>query len=95
MHAAIKLILGIILVLIGLWLLVPATPMFAAIKPASWSILNWWDEFKIVLKGIIPPIVIILGVLIVWIESEELKSPVVPEPEEQPKPKEKPAKKKK
>ncbi len=92
MHAAIKLVFGLILILLGLWLLVPVgAPVLTAVKPASWAMFDWWSEFKTVLKGIIPPVVIILGLLIVWIESEELKSPVVPEPEAKPEP----AKKKK
>lgn len=106
MHAGIKLIFGLILILLGLWLLVPATPFFGAVKPASWATiggisLDWWSEFKTVVKGVIPPIIVILGILIVWIEGEELKSPVVPEPKVEPvskkppKKKAKPAKKKK
>ncbi len=85
MHAGIKLLIGIILILLGFWLLVPAdSAVLSVIKPASISniggiSLDWWSEFKTVLKGVIPPIVIILGILIVWIESEELKSPVIPE----------------
>lgn len=101
MHAGIKLIFGLILILLGLWLLVPVGALFiGAIKPASWAMiggisLDWWTEFKTVVKGIIPPVVIIMGILIVWIESEELKSPVIPEPEVKETPKKKPAKKKK
>lgn len=101
MHAAIKLIFGLILILVGLWLLVPAVPAFSMIKPATWThvggiSLDWWDEFATVVKGIIPPMVIILGILIVWIEGEELKAPIVPEPKAEPsKPEKKPARKKK
>jgi thiol:disulfide interchange protein len=84
MHAGIKLIFGIILILIGLWLLVPAGGAFTAIKPATYwgSMFDWWSEFKTVVKGVVPPIIVILGLLIVWIEGEELKSPVVPEVEQ-------------
>lgn len=107
MHAGIKLIFGLILILFGLWLLVPVgAPILGVVKPASWSTiggisLDWWSEFKTIVKGIIPPIVIVLGILIVWIEGEEFKSPVVPEPKVEPvskkqaKKKRKPAKKKK
>ena len=88
MHAGIKLIIGLILILIGLWLLVPVgAPVIGAVKPASWSIaetLDWWTEFKTVVKGVIPPVIIILGLLIVWIEGEELKAPVVPDPKVEP-----------
>ena len=103
MHAGIKLIFGIILILLGLWLLVPAgAPLVGAVKPVQWATigrisLDWSSEFLTVVKGMIPPVIIILGILIVWIESEELKSPVIPEVEEKPKKKpkkKKPAKKK-
>ena len=81
MHAGIKLLFGLVLVLLGLWLLVPAGGAFTIIKPGTElvSMFDWWSEFKTMLKGVIPPIVIILGLLIVWIESEELKSPAVPD----------------
>jgi len=94
MHAATKMVIGIILIVIGLWLLVPAgAPGLTAIKPQNLAVFDWWNEFLTVLKGVIPPMIIIFGALIVWIESEELKTPVVPEIEEEPKPK-KTAKKK-
>jgi len=96
MHAATKMVIGIILIVIGLWLLVPAgTPGLTAIKPGNLAAFDWWNEFLTVLKGVIPPMIIIFGALIVWIESEELKTPVVPEIEEEPKPKKKKTKRKK
>ena len=102
MHAAVKLIFGLILILIGLWLLVPVDSVLSVVKPAAWAriggvSLDWWDEFTTIVKGIIPPMVIILGILIVWIEGEELKAPVVPEPKVEPitKPAKKAVKKKK
>ena len=94
MHAAIKLLAGIILIIVGLWLLVPQS-LIPAIKPESLAIFDWWSEFLTVVKGVIPPALILLGALIVWIEAEELKPPVVPEFEEEPKPKKKATKKKK
>jgi len=91
MHAAVKLIIGIILVLLGIWLLIPATPTFGltAVKPATqpWKFFDWWSDFVTVVKGVIPPMIIIFGALIVWIESEELKTPEIPEIEEPEEPK--------
>lgn len=94
MHAAVKLIIGVILIVIGLWLLVPAAPEYGltVIKPQNLGFLDWWGDFLVVLKGVIPPALVIFGALVVWIESEELKSPVIPEIEE---PEEKPKKPKK
>ena len=63
MHAAVKLIIGIILVLLGIWLLIPATPTFGltAVKPATqpWKFFDWWSDFVTVVKGVIPPMIII------------------------------------
>lgn len=83
MSAALKLVVGIILVLIGLWLLVPAD-YISAVKNESISGIdvNWLEEFKVVLKGFIPPFLILIGALVIWIESEEMKAPEVPEVEE-------------
>lgn len=88
MNAGVKLVIGVILVLIGLWLLVPVgAPVVGQAKPAEWTTisgfsLDWWNEFVTMLKGVIPPMIIIFGALVVWIESEELKTPTVPEIEQ-------------
>lgn len=60
-----KVLLGIILVIIGLWL----------ILPVSWcsSCLGLWQDFWTVVKGVIPIGLIFIGAVLVWIESEELK----------------------
>jgi hypothetical protein len=67
-----KIILGAILVIIGLW----------AIIPVSWSGLGLWQELWLVIKGVVPAFLVFLGVILVWIEAEELKI-------ERPKPKRK------
>ena len=58
-----KVLLGIILVIIGLWLLIPI----------SWGGRGWWPQLMTVLLGIIPIGLIFIGAILVWIESEELK----------------------
>jgi hypothetical protein len=58
-----KVILGIILVVIGLWLLVPI----------SWGGLGLWQELWSIIKGAVPIGLIFIGAILVWIESEELK----------------------
>lgn len=70
MHPAAKMVIGIILVLIGFWLLIPSA-WIAAIKPIAW--FDWWNPFVTMVKGVIPPMLILLGILVVWIEWEELK----------------------
>lgn len=60
-----KIIAGIILVLIGLYMLVPLGYAYSGIA------LN---AFITVLLGAIPVLLILIGLLLVWIESEELKT---------------------
>ena len=55
-----KIIFGIILVIIGLWLILP-------VSFCSWC-LDLWQYFWIVLKGIIPIFLIFIGAILVWIE---------------------------
>lgn len=83
MSAALKLVLGVILVLIGLWLLAPSS-WISTVKSSSvrGMDLNWGNEFIQVLKGAIPPFLVLIGALVVWIESEEMKAPEVPEVKE-------------
>lgn len=58
-----KVLLGIILVIIGLWLLIPM----------GWGGRGWWPQLMTLLLGIIPIGLIFIGAILVWIESEELK----------------------
>jgi len=60
-----KVIVGIILVIIGLWMIVP-------VSWCSWC-LGLWQEFWTVVKGVVPVFLIFIGAILVWIESEELK----------------------
>jgi len=56
-------ILGIILVIIGLWLLMPL----------EWGGYGWWQWLEYVLMGIIPAFLVFIGAILVWIEWEEAK----------------------
>lgn len=58
-----KIVIGIILVIIGIWLLLPL----------EWGGAAWWQWLLIVLMGLIPVLLIFIGAILVWIESEELK----------------------
>ena len=64
-----KVILGLILVLIGLWL----------ILPSGWNGFGLWLDLVVVLLGIVPIMLVLVGLLIIWMEAEELKT-VKPEP---------------
>ena len=58
-----KILIGIVLVIVGLW----------AIVPVSWSGLGLWNELWTVIKGVVPAFLVFIGAVLVWIESEELK----------------------
>jgi len=73
MHAAVKIIIGLILILIGLGLFVDSVyPLFgnASLVPG----VDWLANFVIVLTGVIPIFLILLGLFIVWLEADELKT---------------------
>jgi hypothetical protein len=58
-----KIILGLILVIIGLW----------AIIPLDWNGLGLYVQLWEVIKGIVPAFLVFIGAILVWIEWEELK----------------------
>ncbi|NIM46630.1 MAG: hypothetical protein GTN40_00510 [Candidatus Aenigmarchaeota archaeon] len=57
-----KIILGIVLIIIGLWLLAPEQYGRA-----------WWPYLITVIMGVVPIFLIFVGAILVWIESEEIK----------------------
>ncbi len=70
MHAAVKVILGIVILLIGLGFFVDS-----AYDNAMTGIsINWLENFIIVLTGIIPMFLILIGLFVIWLEVDELKA---------------------
>lgn len=67
MNAAVKVIGGIILILIGLWL-------FASTTNIAGYTINWLRNFGIVVTGLIPIGLILVGLFVVWLEADELKT---------------------
>jgi predicted tellurium resistance membrane protein TerC len=88
MHPAVKIIIGLILILIGLGLFVDSVyPLFG---PTPLIPVNWLTNFIVVLTGVIPIFLILVGLFIVWLEADELK--MEKELKEEEKKEEKPAK---
>jgi len=58
-----KIIVGLILIIIGLW----------AIIPYGWGGLGRWEDLWLVVKGVVPIFLVFVGAILVWIEAEELK----------------------
>jgi uncharacterized membrane protein YciS (DUF1049 family) len=98
MNAAAKLIIGLILIIIGLGLFVDSViPILGTTGTFG---IDWFGNFIIVLTGVIPPFLIILGLFVVWLEVDEMKAEKELKKEEEKakkeeKPEKKPAAKKK
>ena len=58
-----KIIIGLILVIVGIWCLMPL----------SWNGLGLWNDLWLVIKGVVPAFLIFIGAILVWIEWEEIK----------------------
>jgi cadmium resistance protein CadD (predicted permease) len=69
MHAAIKVIVGLILVVIGLGLLANGV-LFEVSSVGTF----WLKNFIVTLTGIIPPFLILIGLFVVWLELDEIKA---------------------
>ena len=85
MHAAVKLVIGLVFVIVGLMLLVPGNwvpDRVDEIRNIGEYNFDWSSQFVTVLQGSIPPFLILIGILVVWIEAEELKAPEIPEIDE-------------
>jgi cadmium resistance protein CadD (predicted permease) len=91
MHPAGKIIIGLVLIIIGLGLFVDSVvPLSGGLGTFG---IDWLTNFFVVLTGIIPIFLILIGLFVVWLESDELKSRK--EISQEMKKEEKPAEKKK
>ncbi|MEE9323717.1 MAG: hypothetical protein V3U72_04185 [Candidatus Aenigmarchaeota archaeon] len=73
MHAAVKIIIGLILILIGLGLFVDSVyPLLGTTSLVPG--IDWLANFIVVLTGVIPILLILLGLFVVWLEADELKT---------------------
>ena len=62
-----KAIFGLVLLLAGLWLLIPGFVVSGYTSGA------WLQDFLVLLRGLIPPFLVFLGFILVWIEAEDMK----------------------
>ena len=72
MHTAAKIIIGLILILIGLGLFVDSEIPLTGENPVF--PIQWLDNFIILVTGFIPILFIIVGLFVVWLEADELKT---------------------
>lgn len=67
MFMAAKIIIGLVLLLIGLWLILPVEYC------AGLGCQGLWTNLWFVILGVVPISLIMFGILLVWVETEELK----------------------
>jgi protein-S-isoprenylcysteine O-methyltransferase Ste14 len=72
MHAAVKIIIGLVLVLIGLGLFVDSVYPLMGVRGTLG--IDWLGNFIVVLTGTIPIFLILIGLFVVWLEADELKT---------------------
>jgi len=70
MHAAVKILIGLLLIVIGFGLFVDS------VYGNAWTNIriNWWHNFVTVLTGVIPIMLILVGIFVVWLEADELSA---------------------
>ena len=72
MHPAAKIVIGLILIIIGLGLFADSVyPIFGVLGTFG---IDWLNNFIIVLTGVIPIFLIVVGLFVVWLEVDELKA---------------------
>lgn len=72
MHPALKIIIGLILIAIGLGLFVDSVwPIMGVLGTFG---IDWLRNFITVLTGVIPIFLIIVGLFVVWLEMDEMKA---------------------
>ncbi len=71
MGAAVKILLGLIIIAVGFGLFLD-TPDLGIWNSVTG--INWWNNFIIVLTGVIPALLILVGLFIVWLEADELSA---------------------
>ena len=72
MHAAGKILIGLIVVAIGLFLFIDS--VYPIVGTNDWIPGEWLSNFLIVLTGVIPIFLILVGLFVVWLEVDELKA---------------------
>ena len=72
MHSAVKVLIGLVMIMVGLGFFIDdVVPIFGTVGTFG---IHWLTNFVIVLTGVIPIFLIMVGLFIVWLEIDELKS---------------------
>jgi chromate transport protein ChrA len=70
MHAAVKILIGLLFIVVGFGLFVDS------VYGNRWTgiSISWWHNFVVVVTGVIPAFLILVGLFVVWLEADELKA---------------------
>ncbi|VVB64583.1 Uncharacterised protein [uncultured archaeon] len=70
LNNALKMLVGVIIFVLGAWTMV--NPSW--FRQSSWIYgLNWWIYTWDIIKGSVGPLLILIGLIVVWITYEEPK----------------------
>ena len=70
LNSALKILVGVIIFVLGAWTMV--NPSWFG--QSSWIYgLNWWIYTRDIIKGSVGPLLIFIGLIVVWITYEEAK----------------------
>ena len=69
MGAAVKLLIGLIVLAIGLLLF--ADELFLHVLPIK---VMWWQNFLTLVTGFVPIFLVLIGLFVLWLEIDELKT---------------------
>jgi len=72
MNAGAKILIGLIVIAIGLFFFVDS--VYPILGTNSWIPGDWLTNFLIVLSGVIPVFLILVGLFVVWLEVDELNA---------------------
>ena len=67
MGAAVKLVLGLVILVIGLFLF--ADSLWLHVTQVA-----WWTHFVNLVEGVVPIFLVLIGLFVLWLEMDELKT---------------------
>ena len=71
MHSGVKLIVGIIIFLVGIYWY--AAPLFGHLGLQNFFGMSTFKAFVTVFSGLVGVVLIVLGIIVAWIEVEDLR----------------------
>ena len=72
MNAGVKVLIGLILLVLGLMFFIDS--VYPVLGTNAWIPGDWLSNFLVVLTGVIPMFLILIGLFVVWLEVDEIKA---------------------